>query len=213
MKVVRAIIPFPALVLCVTLAANAQEGQSDPSGTDQSQKDNQLTLSSCMERMIQSKLDSDPELKDSNLQVRVDQEKVTLSGTVKSQDQRNSAVSIAKDSAPGYQIADTIDVRPGALARTDVDSSSARQKARERGDSIGTSEEDAQIYSKIMSKMSESNASIKDVKFDVKNGNVTLRGKVPDENAKNKVYDIARQIEGVSQVNNELSVEGSRPAQ
>jgi len=68
-----------------------------------------------LEKTIKSQLDKDESLKaaDINVSANADKNEVTLSGTVKSEDQRAKAVELAKSTQPGITINDKIDVKPG----------------------------------------------------------------------------------------------------
>jgi hypothetical protein len=69
-----------------------------------------------LEKAIRAKLESDDAIKQANLSVSadVDDNKVTLSGTVVSQDLRTKAIDLAKSAHPGLTIEDKIDVKPAA---------------------------------------------------------------------------------------------------
>ncbi len=73
-----------------------------------------------LKNRIRAKLDSDPGIKAADLRVDTDAEKkqVTLFGTVKSEDTRQRAVSLAQSAVPGINVADKITVQPQELART-----------------------------------------------------------------------------------------------
>lgn len=205
---------FPTCLISTAYAQDQPQHQQQPQQQHQQSQTSQMPLSTCLENMIQSKLDADPNLKDSDIRASVDeQNRVTLSGSVNSDDLRNNAVRIAREAAPGFMIADTIDVRPGQMARADFDPNQIRQQATQRGDNIGQSEEDARIYSQFFSKLSNSGVPLDRIKVDVTNAVLTLQGNVPDENAKRKVQELAQQTQGVKETKNELAVQGSQPAQ
>lgn len=69
-----------------------------------------------MENVIKTRLQSDEQLRAADLDVDVDADKreVTISGTVASQELRNRAVDLAKNTHPGVVVNDKIDVKPAA---------------------------------------------------------------------------------------------------
>lgn len=69
-----------------------------------------------LESAIRVKFDSEEQLKGANLNVDVDVEKneVTLSGTVTSEAERSKAIDLAKSAQAGLTVNDKIDVKPGA---------------------------------------------------------------------------------------------------
>jgi osmotically-inducible protein OsmY len=194
------------LALGLTAMATAQSQQ-------QQSQSGQMSLNSCLQNLIQSKINADPELKGSDIQATVEENKVTLSGSVASDRLRDSAVRIAKETATDYTVADTIDVQPGAMARADFDPNQIRQQAQQRCHTIGQSQEDVRIYSEYWSKLSTSGVPTDEMKINVTNGVLTLQGNVPDENAKRKAQEIAQQTQGINQVKNELAAQGNQPSQ
>lgn len=69
-----------------------------------------------LEKAIHTKLESDDALKQAKLSVNADakENKVTISGTVVSQEMREKAVELAKSAQPGIIIEDEINVKPSA---------------------------------------------------------------------------------------------------
>jgi osmotically-inducible protein OsmY len=69
-----------------------------------------------LEKAVRAKIESDPQLKQANINVdaNADKKEVTLSGTVPSQDMRAKAIELAKAAEPGVTINDKIDVKPAA---------------------------------------------------------------------------------------------------
>jgi osmotically-inducible protein OsmY len=69
-----------------------------------------------LEKAVRAKIESDPQLKQANINVdaNADRKEVTLSGTVPSQDMRAKAVELAKGAQPGVTVNDKIDVKPAA---------------------------------------------------------------------------------------------------
>jgi osmotically-inducible protein OsmY len=69
-----------------------------------------------LEKAVRAKIESDPQLKQANINVdaNADKKEVTLSGTVPSQDMRAKAVELARAAQPGVTVNDKIDVKPAA---------------------------------------------------------------------------------------------------
>jgi hypothetical protein len=69
-----------------------------------------------LEKAVKAKLTSDEQLRGANLKVdaNADKNEVTISGTVRSQDQRAKAVELAKSAHSGVTVNDKIDVKPAA---------------------------------------------------------------------------------------------------
>ena len=71
----------------------------------------QTTSPADVQQQIQSALSNEPALKSSNVSVQVDDKVITLTGTVKTEDQHNQAVRIAQSSAGDRQVMDKIQVQ------------------------------------------------------------------------------------------------------
>ena len=65
-----------------------------------------------LENLIRAQLERDDAVKKANLSVKADNNNVTLSGTVMSQELRTKAVELAKVAQPGLTIKDEIEVKP-----------------------------------------------------------------------------------------------------
>jgi osmotically-inducible protein OsmY len=66
---------------------------------------------------VESQLNSDPQLREAKISVSADADdnRVTLSGTVASEEMRNKAIEMARAAHPGVTIEDKIEVKPPAL--------------------------------------------------------------------------------------------------
>lgn len=148
-----------------------------------------------------SQLSVDADVKDSE---------ITLSGTVNTQAQRMRAVEIAKSAQPRFTVTDKIDVKPAEATVNEYTpemAAEARTKARQTGDKIGETLEDAWIHSKISTKLVfDPDTPKRKINVDVVNGMVTLRGTVPDAEAKQEAEKTARETNGVKGVTNNLRV-------
>jgi hyperosmotically inducible periplasmic protein len=119
---------------------------------------------------------------------------VTLTGTVLTEGDKAQAESIAKSGAGAQVVADQIAVRPPgneSVAKT-VDSD--LDKAIERN----------------LDAVLVKNKLKKDIKYDVKNGVVTLTGDVISQSRRAQVEKLANTVPNVKQVVNELEVKNQK---
>jgi hyperosmotically inducible protein len=184
--------------------ANDADRPGTQSGTTMSDSD--------LEESIKNRWNSDLELQAADLDVDADasNNEIRLSGTVSSEEMRNKAVEMVKIAHPGLTVQDSIEVKSAELSRADFNEEQAteeRRKARESGDTIGSSVEDAWIHMKVTSKLiTDGDTPARKINVDVQNGVVTLRGTVDSEQNKTQAQQAAMSIEGVKNVNNLLKV-------
>jgi osmotically-inducible protein OsmY len=133
--------------------------------------------------------------KDLKVDVNHDKELVTLTGDVKTQEDKNRAEELAKTTAAGYVISDEIGVRP------EGDESSAR-KIDSNVDSAIEKDFKAVIIANRMEKQH--------IRFDAKNGVLTLKGNVDNSGAREQAEKLAASVPNVQQVVNELDVKGAK---
>jgi hyperosmotically inducible periplasmic protein len=133
--------------------------------------------------------------KDLKVDVNHDKELVTLTGDVKTQEDKNRAEELAKTTAAGYVVADEIGVRP------EGDESSAR-KIDSNVDSAIEKDFKAVIIANRMEKQH--------IRFDAKNGVLTLKGNVDNSGEREQVEKLAAGVPNVQQVVNELDIKGSK---
>jgi hyperosmotically inducible periplasmic protein len=131
-----------------------------------------------------------------DISVSEDREKgaVTLTGNVPTNTDKQQAETIAKNVAPNLVIADQISVRPPGNESEAKEVDSDLDKAIEKN-------LDATLVKHHLKK---------DVKYDVKNGVVTLKGKVPSETKREQVEKLVASIPNVKQVVNEIEVKGQK---
>jgi hyperosmotically inducible periplasmic protein len=127
-----------------------------------------------------------------NVSVHQDREKgvVTLGGTTLLDTDRGQAESIAKSIASSEVVSDQIAVRPTG------EESTAKQVDSDLDKGIEKNFDAALVKHKL------DNA----VKYDVKNGVITLTGNVRSESQRNDVQKMAKHVPNVRQVVNELEV-------
>ena len=140
----------------------------------------------------------------------VDKKAVTLSGTVGSETVRTQIVEVARNTQPGFVINDKIDVKPldVPLAQYTEDMAvKARDKARDTGDKVGDSLEDAWLHTKVTAKLAaDKDTPARKINVDVEKNVVTLRGEVESLAASREATRLARETEGVRRVVNLLKV-------
>lgn len=131
-----------------------------------------------------------------DVSVSQDREKgvVTLTGTVPTEGDKSQAESIAKSGAGAQVVADQIAVRPPGNESDAKTVDSDLDKAIEKN-------LDAML---VKSKLK------RDVKYDVKNGVVTLTGNVASQSRRAQVERLASTVPNVKQVVNELEVKNQK---
>ncbi|MCU1243867.1 MAG: transport-associated protein [Candidatus Acidoferrum typicum] len=119
---------------------------------------------------------------------------VTLTGSVPTESDKQQAESIAKSNAPSLVVADQISVRPPGNESEAKAVDSDLDKAIEKN-------LDATLVKHRLKK---------NVKYDVKNGVVTLTGDVPSQAKREQVEKLAASVPNVKQVVNEIEVKGQK---
>jgi len=132
--------------------------------------------------------------KDVSVSENRDKGVVTLNGSVATESDKAQAESIAKENAQSLVVADQIAVRPPGNESEARAIDSDLDKAIEKN-------LDATLVKHRLKK---------DVKYDVKNGVVTLKGDVPSQAKRQQVEKLAAAVPNVKQVVNELEVKGQR---
>jgi hyperosmotically inducible periplasmic protein len=199
------------LLLCLSFQAACNR---EP-GSTQAARESNLTDSELKDQ-IQQRLNADADLRAANLDVSADVEDnmVTLSGTVTSEALRTKAVNMAKAAHPGVTVQDKIDVKPQEavreVSRSEYTPEHARQerdRAKANNETVGDSLDDAWIHSKIVTKLiADKDTPEHKINVDVNNNVVTLRGWVNNAEQKQEAERIATQTEGVKRVNNQLKI-------
>jgi osmotically-inducible protein OsmY len=133
--------------------------------------------------------------KDIKVAVNNDKQLVTLTGDVKSQGDKDRAEELAKTTAGGFVISDEIGVRP------EGDESTAK-KIDSNVDTGIEKDFKAVIIANRMEKQH--------IRFDAKNGVLTLKGNVDNSDQREQVEKLAAGVPNVQQVVNELDIKGSK---
>jgi hyperosmotically inducible protein len=119
---------------------------------------------------------------------------VTLTGDVPTDSDKAQAESIAKSNAESLVVSDQVAIRPPGNESEAKAVDSDLDKAIEKN-------LDATLVKHRLKK---------DVKYDVKNGVVTLTGAVPSQTRRAQVEKLAASVPNVKQVVNELEVKGQK---
>jgi hyperosmotically inducible periplasmic protein len=132
--------------------------------------------------------------KDVNVSQKRDKGVVSLTGTVPTETDKSQAESIAKANAQSQVVADQISVRP---------------PGNESEASTVESDIDKAIDKNVDAALVKHGLK-KNVKWDVKNGVVTLMGDVPSETKRQQIERLVASVPNVRQVVNELEVQNQR---
>ena len=131
-----------------------------------------------------------------DVSVSQDREKgvVTLGGKVRTDDDKARAESIAKSIAGSEVVSNEIGVRPNG------DEGTAKKVDSDLDSGIDKNLDAMLVRHKLKN----------DVRYDVSNGVVTLKGTVPSQDRRSSVQKLAEQVPNVKQVVNELEVKHQR---
>jgi hyperosmotically inducible protein len=143
--------------------------------------------------MIRKNLDQSS-LNDVTVSQDRDKGVVTLGGHVASDADKSQAEAIAKSNAPGQVVADEIAVIPPGVE------SEAKAVNSDLDKGIDKNLDAALIKTRLKN----------GVKYDVKNGVVTLTGEVNSQTQRVRVESIAAKVPNVQQVVNELEVKNQK---
>ena len=177
-RIVGAIALVP--VLLIGLACSSQRASQG-----EGYKNNDSYKDSVQQALRQA------ELQDVTVTEDRDKNTITLSGKVHSDEAKANAAEVAKSAAAGRIVANEISVQPVG------EESAARNIASNVDDAIEKNYK-AALISKGLDKES--------IRFNAKNGVITLKGRVKSPQAKQEAQEIATNIPNVQQVLNELEV-------
>jgi osmotically-inducible protein OsmY len=132
-----------------------------------------------------------------HLTVDVDKDKqlVTLKGDVKSQAEKDQVEQLAKSSSSGFVVSNEVGVRPEGV-----------EGAAKKIDSNVDSAIDKDFKAVIIANRLEN----QHVRYDVKNGVLTLKGKVDNTATRDQFEKLGASVPNVQQVVNELDVKGGK---
>ncbi len=135
-------------------------------------------------------------LGDVNVDVDRDKQVVTLKGDLKTEQDKANAEQIAKSAAPGFVISNEIGVRP------EGDAGDTMKKVDKNTDDA--------IENHMKAAIAANKWENQHIRFDAKNGVLTLKGDVDTMGQRQEVEKTAAAIPGVQQVVNELQVKGQK---
>jgi osmotically-inducible protein OsmY len=206
----KKLIFLPLFAVVLSSGVMGCEPRSSERGTAESKT--AVSNSSDVEKSIKAILEADDQLRTAKISVTADADKkeATLSGTVESEALRSKAIELAKSAQPGLTVNDKIDVKPLEIARTDFTEDLAKkelEKAKQAGEKLGGTIEDAWLHGKILAKLvGNEKTPARNINVDVVKGVVTLRGSVSDAEQKSEAEKLAKETEGVKSVKNQLKV-------
>jgi hyperosmotically inducible periplasmic protein len=130
--------------------------------------------------------------KDIKIVTNNDKQLVTLTGDVKTQEDKDKAEDVAKSAAAGFVVSNEIGVRPEGVEGA----------ARKIDSNVDSAIEKAVIIANRLEKQH--------IRFDAKNGVLTLKGDVDTPAQRQQVEKLAASVPNVQQVVNELDVKGAK---
>jgi hyperosmotically inducible protein len=146
---------------------------------------------------IKTKLAADPVVKAHQIDVDTNNGVVTLTGNIDSQDAKDRALQIAKETKGVVEVRDMIEVRTAA----------AEGNAPDTDRTVGQTVDDASITMRVKAKLLDDPA-VKGLKIDVdtREGVVYLTGSVATSQVRDQAIKLARETEGVKDVQANLDV-------
>lgn len=152
--------------------------------------------SSDIKDQISKSLDS-AGYKDVKVDVNRDKQLVTLAGDVNNDQDKQRAEQLARASAGNFVVSNEIGVRPSNGARDAKTIDSNLDKAIEHD---------------FKAEMVANRLDKQHIKWEAKNGVLTLTGKVRNASVRDKVEEVAAKTPNVRQVVNEIDISGPQPA-
>lgn len=196
------VVTLSLLTIACNTSNSSSSAESKPKITDTD-----------IENTIKAKWATDAAIKAADLSCDADAEtnSAAVSGTVALEALRIKAVELARSAQPGLLITDKIVVKPRELSRTEYTEEFAkreRERAKELGEKLGNSLDDAWLHTKIVAQLiGDSDTPQRKINVDVVNNVVTLRGTVNTSEQKAEAERIAKATEGVKKVVNQLKLD------
>jgi osmotically-inducible protein OsmY len=135
---------------------------------------------------------------------------VTLRGEVESEEDRERALRIARDTEGVIQVEDLLRVQGEAVATTGAAAERAPRQDAQSPAEVRQERPDLWITTQIQSKYStDGEVRARNIEVDTRGGVVTLRGTVGDYAVRRQAVALARNTEGVREVRDELQVDTS----
>lgn len=174
---IKAIALVPALL--IVLACSSQRSQTATSTNDNSYKDS-------VKQALQQ-----AELQDVSVDEDRDKNTITLGGKVHSENARMQAGQVAQAAAGNRTIANEISVQPVGAESESKDIASDLDSAIEKN---------------YKAALTAKGLNREHIRFDAKNGVLTLKGKVSTPSERNKAEQLAEATPNVRQVLNQIDV-------
>ena len=209
------------LALVAAAACNRQTSDADARRTSEQVKaaavkaGHQLA-DSWLTTKIQAQYFADDDIKARHINVSTRDGVVTLTGFVEGQPQRELAVQIARTTDGVRRVNDQLGIAGSEQERQAVATSGTRPGAPDtttetanaaNAPSVSTAPNDALITARVQSKFFvESRVKGRRIDVDTRNGVVTLSGQVADEDERAQALLLARTTEGVSRVEDHLTI-------
>jgi hyperosmotically inducible periplasmic protein len=133
--------------------------------------------------------------KDVKVATNNDKQLVNLTGDVKTQEDKDKAEEVAKSAASGFVVSNEIGVRPEGV----------EGDARKIDSNI-----DSAIEKDFKAVIIANRLEKQHIRFDAKNGVLTLKGDVDTAGQRQQVEKLAASVPNVQQVVNELDVKGAK---
>lgn len=164
--------------------------------------------------VVNADLVKDQELSAIKINVDSTQGNVVLRGTAPNPAARDRASSIAKSVKGVVSVDNQLTLAEAKPSTYDTAKNSVSQTAHEVDTSakntahkVGSKIDDAAINMAVNSGLAgDSELSALKINVDVKNGHVWLKGTAPNSTAKSRATDIAKKVDGVTTVTNQLVV-------
>ncbi len=134
-------------------------------------------------------------MKDINVDVDQDKKVVTLKGDVPSEDLKNQAADMAQQASPGWVVANELAVRPVG----------AEGEAKKIEGNL-----DDGIENNFKAALVANHLDDAGIKFDAKNGVLTLEGKVKSADIRTQAEKLGASVPNVQQVVNKIEVKGAK---
>jgi len=144
----------------------------------------------------------------SNIDVSTQKKVVTLSGTAENGVAKERAVALARGTEGVVDVVDNLSLAPETAQASPP--SGIGEKVSEAAGAVGQVVDDAAITTEVKAKLlADSKVSGTKINVDTKEGVVTLKGTVKNEEEKVKAIQIARDTQGVQRVEDQLTVQSS----
>ena len=165
---------------------------------------------------VRTQLDANPETKGAATWVVIEAKDgtVTLSGTTDTPRAKEIVEQVAARTNGVKTVVNQVRVNVPVLPVPDepFEEQAVRAQAASEGERIGPSSEDARIYHSIRRQLVKDESTPKrSIFIDVEEGDVTLRGTIFTDAARNEAVEFARKVVGVKAVSDRLVVNTPLP--